>query len=1029
MNFVSQSAFSQTLTDNEKTNNSIVLNEALINKNYETVASYLNRQDEIKLDFVDPDNGYNLFFNLLVFLKPSSFDRENDLDSDWKNFVLEFLKDKKNYEFVQKQGDKDNLFTVLGKNSSLWLAQTIIDEIKKSDEKFINDHLSYQNEEGSTALHFSLQAVNTKLSEYLIDLKIDLNKQDQVGIFPLYLHVANYFRFLDLQKEDEWNLLFEKMLGDTKLDLKLNLDPNRYYPTVMLMAASLGNIEILKKLQSAGANLFAVYSLPEDGASRNSLTVAIENSREDLVKYLFDELEKIKIVTEPKYRGRAHSRTPSGPTTNYLRVLQAKNHKGENLLHLAAKHEFLFPIEYLSQESMKDFVDVNLENLDGKKPIDFSFSRVRKPVIIIDALVAHPNINLGLPLANGKDLFTNLTQFEVVNAIKTYLEKFEPDWNRLDQNDNPVYLKLLSLRNYDIYQSVMQSFEKLDLSLVDSSGANITHYLVFYGGAREHLNKIYSLRPQLFKQVDRIGQNTLFRAAVAHNQLVYADRSEVENPVSILLDLNIDYDLSKTESQKKKNLAHIAVANQNSLLVEHLLKVQPELFTIEDEDKATALHFAASYGNSTIVRKILSIPNVNFDVQDELRRYPIHHAFESGDIDTIELFIEREIQLDVVSAQGETVIELLLQDIDWQDAVETYVSKVPAAAFDGLVKSLEIEDYWYVQYFIEQGANINQKIERGAYNGLYPIMVPIVNRSEDMLNFLVTGYDPEVPDEPANRGDIDLNVVDSNGRTIIAHAIEAQNIKVLKLIKEWDIDFNKGTAVQEGRYISHNLLFAANYFDWNVGSEEELEKSQEFVRELLSFPGLNKDIQNREGQHWILSALKSNNGFVVAEAIRKWPEIINVEFNEERAIDFVIKGRHWGVVTSGIPFGFTFNTSYSYRQRETIQKLKNIFNYWGYSDSEPYYELIHLGMDTDTVLEAIDGLFERDELLLNIELYIDRYLRHCKRVHREKNQEHRINKEDHRIYPFLNNPGACIAPDVWEQISDKPSFHSSQSKL
>ena len=59
--------------------------------------------------------------------------------------------------------------------------------------------------------------------------------------------------------------------------------------------------------------------------------------------------------------------------------------------------------------------------------------------------IVDSKINLGLPLKNGKDLFTNLTQYEVVNAVKSYLQKFTPNWNEFDQNGNLVYLKFVQL--------------------------------------------------------------------------------------------------------------------------------------------------------------------------------------------------------------------------------------------------------------------------------------------------------------------------------------------------------------------------------------------------------------------------------------------------------------------------------------------------------------------------------------------------------------------------------------------------------
>ena len=353
---------------------------------------------------------------------------------------------------------------------------------------------------------------------------------------------------------------------------------------------------------------------------------------------------------------------------------------------------------------------------------------------------------------NGHDLFTNLAQYEVTNAIKIYLEKFEPNWNSLDQNENPVFLKLLSLKNYDIYQKVIENFEKLDLSLTDSRGANITHYIVFYAGSKSYLEKIYETNPDLFLVRDKTGQHSLFRATVASKELLYDNPQDRQDPVKILLDLGINFDLEAEESEKGRNLAHLAVSNVNTYLFNYIYKRKPQLFLKEDKDKSTSLHYAALSGSSNFIKMILSIPNGEFTKPDELRKYPIHYAFESEDVDSIAEFIQAEVMLDVVDPEGKVIIDYLLLNEDLEELVELYITKRPESLFDGLVKAIEIEDFIYIDNFLSAGADINRKIERGEYRGLYPLMIPLKLKSPKTFDFLVTGFDPEVPDDPSDRG-------------------------------------------------------------------------------------------------------------------------------------------------------------------------------------------------------------------------------------------------------------------------------------
>lgn len=998
----------------EQINRAVILAEAFKEKDHRTVARYFEKDSSYyQIDYVDTVSDRNLLLLYIEYLKPGEYtDQSRELDKEWVSIFHTLLQEKKNLSFVAKS-DGANLFSHIGKFSTLAILKLLETKI---DSKFVSENISKGDKDGSSALHYALQAKKWELASKLIDLGADVKKQDRHGIYALYLHLSNYAFCKENGQLEQWTELFEKMLSKSDPKLAIKLDPKKYYPNSIHFAAANDDLEVFKKITEKAGDVFSLSPLGKS-AYRNTLSIAIENKAEAVTEYLFDELQKL------------HAKNPRD--NNFRQNIQLKNHRGDNLFHLASSAEFLEPILVLSEEPFLNFVDVNEENLEKQKAIDFTFSRVRKPILIIEALVSHPKINLGLPLTNGKDLFTNLTQFEVVNAIKVYLEKFEPKWNSIDKNNNPVYLKLLSLKNYDIYSKVVANFKKLDLSLRDSLGANITHYLVYYAGAKEFLKQISLSDPELFTERDQNGQHTLFRAAVASKELLYENVEDRQNPVQVLIDLNIDFDLDIEEKQKGRNLAHFAVSNVNTFLFNYLYQKKPELFLEEDKDKSTALHYAALNGSANFIHKILMIPEGEFAKQDELRKYPIHYAFESEDSDSIAEFIRAGVMLDVLDPEGKVIIDYLLMNEDWEDLVEMYIGKRPESVFDGLVRAIEIEDFIYIDYFLDAGADINKKIERGEYRGLYPIMIPLKLRSKKTFDFLVTGYDAEVPDEPSPRGEIHLDIVDHQGRSIQTYAMATQKIEFLELLKKWKAPIHPGKSIEgkENHYISHFLLSTAAFTDWRYGDEEEIEKTHKFLEALFSLDGIDPNVSDRNGDSWAMVALKNNNSFVFTEAIKKWPKLVEVESDGIRAIDLAIKIQDWRVFQEGMKFGFHPNQKYSFKKGKTIDALKKIFDYWGYSDPSPYYELINYGFDVDTVLEAVDGLFENDRLLENLELYSDSYLKECRKVHLERNQEYRLKKEDNRIYPFLNDSTACISPILWKTLSEEESFEAKNMKL
>ena len=81
------------------------------------------------------------------------------------------------------------------------------------------------------------------------------------------------------------------------------------------------------------------------------------------------------------------------------------------------------------------------------------------------------------------------------------------------------------------------------------------------------------------------------------------------------------------------------------------------------------------------------------------------------------------------------------------------------------------------------------------------------------------------------------------------------------------------------------------------------------------------------------------------------------------------------------------------------------------------------------ILDALNDLFENDQLLDKLEIYTNFYLKKCQKIHLENNQVYRLKNEDHLIYPFLKDTTACISPTLWKNLSENKVFKGENIKL
>ena len=117
---------------------------------------------------------------------------------------------------------------------------------------------------------------------------------------------------------------------------------------------------------------------------------------------------------------------------------------------------------------------------------------------------------------------------------------------------------------------------------------------------------------------------------------------------------------------------------------------------------------------------------------------------------------------------------------------------------------------------------------------------------------------------------MNFNVVDSQGRSIHTYAMATQKEEFIELLRNWKTPIHHGKKIEgtENKYISHVLLSTAAFNNWRYGDEFEINATHRFLEQFFSLDGLVPDVYDRNGDSWVMVALKNNNSFIFSEAIK-----------------------------------------------------------------------------------------------------------------------------------------------------------------
>jgi len=73
-----------------------------------------------------------------------------------------------------------------------------------------------------------------------------------------------------------------------------------------------------------------------------------------------------------------------------------------------------------------------------------------------------------------------------------------------------------------------------------------------------------------------------------------------------------------------------------------------------DQYGLTALHAAAFKGHKDVMTVLIELAGLDLECEDEEGHVPLHMAVESGDVGTVQVLVEKGVNLNVVNKRGAT---------------------------------------------------------------------------------------------------------------------------------------------------------------------------------------------------------------------------------------------------------------------------------------------------------------------------------------------------------------------------------------
>jgi len=407
-----------------------------------------------------------------------------------------------------------------------------------------------------------------------------------------------------------------EMLIEYLIEIELNFnEPLRGGCLPLILACSSGNIEVVKKMIDAGADVHA-----KDATQVGALDYACRSGNLKLVEYL------LFLNVEVNSRDASNS-SPifSAVAAGHYDIfallvergadIKTPTETGTTLLHSAASHNSLQMIEAL----LKIGADINAEDNYGRNVLDYAYANLDMIMKLVE---------LGAPIAK-------------------YSQNSDLCWELVIMFDNIDILKLVIANGAKLYCD--------DLNILFSINGGADFYYRDYEKFYDEINHketslnmieyLLSLDQDINQQCPHSGKTPLMQICI---------NGTLEQ---VILLLNHGANPFLTDSEGRTTI-HYAAHGGNSDVIAHLINNYEMNPNIRSLNGQTPLHLFREYATAPGTLKTLINLGADINAQDNQKQTPLHVFTKIRNCDIVDLLLKHGARNDIFDINSNRPIDL-----------------------------------------------------------------------------------------------------------------------------------------------------------------------------------------------------------------------------------------------------------------------------------------------------------------------------------------------------------------------------------
>ncbi|KAF7991747.1 hypothetical protein HCN44_010548 [Aphidius gifuensis] len=318
------------------------------------------------------------------------------------------------------------------------------------------------------------------------------------------------------------------------------------------------------------------------------------------------------------------------------------NHKTDQILtNDLLLHEAVYKNEIETVEKiLKEEVNVNSRNNYGRAPIHWAASRGYTEIM---EMLIESKCDIEISDKFGMRPVHMAASYGHQKAVKLLIDA-GANVSAVNKKKHTLLMCAARGNSAAVIEYLVNAVENLDVNAIDNTGASAFHHAAASGcpDGIIALSKIPNIK---LDAIDQKGQNSL-HCACEHGHI---------DAVEVLIKL---YEQLNHQNIDGNTALHLSTLSRHTEIAQALLKAGANVEVV-DKVGLTALHVAASQGCNGILQSILEYGNqLSINIQCNAGNTPLHLACENNQIDTVEILIKHDANLNCFNSRLQTPIHI-----------------------------------------------------------------------------------------------------------------------------------------------------------------------------------------------------------------------------------------------------------------------------------------------------------------------------------------------------------------------------------